>query len=691
MANPEEMLITFSEQGFLLFQLPDAEVPAATHEAVWEKAATVEPSNNIYPSVPELEQVLEAPTLHQTLKTVLGSGYRLWRHRFLHESSSKSNQAWHKDSYFGWRRMRSHRPRWVMVLYFPQDTTDLMGPTAILPGSQYFQVDHEKTTKHDPQKGEDYIHDLSTGDMKATDAQNDQARKCIDPNLEELFLTCKAGSVCVMHYDLFHRASRKLDDALCVRYMIKFQFFSVQEPVPASLRPLGVLSAKPLRLVHEETLRWIGARLEAPMAPPEASTLDQLNLDLLSQSEAARVNAAYALGRAARETCTQESALVCLREAMHHEDEALRRAASLGLMVAGPAAEASLLAVLGPGLRESAEKYVLWALGEIGTAAREVSDVLLAALKRGLEGFKNPDVGVQTMAAAAAALGLMVQRVDPTKADFSRICEHLLAAAGTCSVEGRCDETAVEHLLRQEATLSLLRACESAPQQSAMQPKLMLTLKRLARWDSSRYVMGYATEALLSLAEAGCELVVWSDVGVKSCDAHGFEHAPDVDTFLTAGQLSTLQDRRVAVDTLVAQGHLRKKGVVLRYLPEFTWEGKRLLAPRGKAERPHHSTDLDPELGSLTCVDNNQIIAYTCCRSNSYYRTPTVDHPDDWFKAETDDVVRGEFIEGWLKVELSTTARGMLLDLLQVESDCSNLKSEVQRRYCKHSDGRFPW
>ena len=38
--------------------------------------------------------------------------------------------------------MRSHHPRWVIILWYPHQVTEDMGPTGILPGATYTTIDH---------------------------------------------------------------------------------------------------------------------------------------------------------------------------------------------------------------------------------------------------------------------------------------------------------------------------------------------------------------------------------------------------------------------------------------------------------------------------------------------------------------------------------------------------------------------
>ena len=67
-------------------------------------------------------QVFEDPTVAGALTSVLGEGYAMHGHRALH-TTRDADQSWHKDSYWGLRRMRHHRPRWAMAMYYPKGAT----------------------------------------------------------------------------------------------------------------------------------------------------------------------------------------------------------------------------------------------------------------------------------------------------------------------------------------------------------------------------------------------------------------------------------------------------------------------------------------------------------------------------------------------------------------------------------------
>lgn len=217
----------------------------------------------------------------------------------------------------------------------------------------------------------------------------------------------------------------------------------------------------------------------------------------------------------------QQKILACLEAAMKEAAERCRRATGFGLAAAGEAAETTLLSILrseAPWHSEEDEapvrsqasrtgpaaKYALWALGEIGTVSPEAARALLASSSGNGQRHKESSKEHLARATATAALGLMAQHAaragDMQRALFRKICEHLIATAMPSD-----DELAPpEDLVREEAALSLLLACVAAPEWAAELPGTLPLLKLLTSLaESDRYVMAYAAEALLRLAEAG--------------------------------------------------------------------------------------------------------------------------------------------------------------------------------------------
>ena len=71
------------------------------------------------------------------LASIMGDDYYLEPHRFVHFNQPHSKgQTLHKDSF----TRRRHHTRWLVTFYYPQDTPLEMGPTGVVPGTQYTNV-----------------------------------------------------------------------------------------------------------------------------------------------------------------------------------------------------------------------------------------------------------------------------------------------------------------------------------------------------------------------------------------------------------------------------------------------------------------------------------------------------------------------------------------------------------------------
>ena len=145
------------------------------------------PGNNLLPRIPELSKVLADPAVHGALTSILGPGYLLDDHRYCHANQPGSKaQSIHQDG----GSQGDHRTRKVLLLYYPQDTPERLGPTAVLPGSQYYRERPD--------------------------------------GVDVLSLTGAAGTVIVTHYELWHGATA--NRAQRPRYMMKFLLHRMQEP-----------------------------------------------------------------------------------------------------------------------------------------------------------------------------------------------------------------------------------------------------------------------------------------------------------------------------------------------------------------------------------------------------------------------------------------------------------------------------
>ena len=179
-----------------------ADFPRPFHQSVYAQAQKIfsalgNPGNGILPAIPELADLFSHPAVTGALTSILGPGYAMHPHRHCHLTPPRqSAQRHHQDSYEDDQNVRHHRTRWAMAFYYPQDVTVDMGPTSVLPASQYY-------------------------------TSRDQAEK-----QEEVLLCGEAGAVTIVHYDLWHRATTNRSDRN--RFMMKFLFCRMEEPAAPS-------------------------------------------------------------------------------------------------------------------------------------------------------------------------------------------------------------------------------------------------------------------------------------------------------------------------------------------------------------------------------------------------------------------------------------------------------------------------
>ncbi len=169
-----------------------ADYPADFHGSIFAQLEHVihdewNPGNNILPRVPDLQEILDHPNVVGALTSILGPNFFYHPHHHCHFNPPGSEgQRLHKDGY----TRRQHRTRWVMAMYYPQDTTPDMGPTGAVPSSHY------NNTPPDPER--------------------------------EVGMAGEAGTVNIVHYDIFHRGTPNQSDKN--RYMVKFLVVRMEEP-----------------------------------------------------------------------------------------------------------------------------------------------------------------------------------------------------------------------------------------------------------------------------------------------------------------------------------------------------------------------------------------------------------------------------------------------------------------------------
>lgn len=321
--------------------------PPSFHEDIYNKleqmfAQTGNLGNNVLPLIPEIQAVFDHPIVHGAMQGVLGPNYVMHPHRYCHYNQVGSEgQVFHKDTYEGDEQVRRHRCRWTMAFYYPQDVTADMGPTAVLPGSQYYDTD------------------------ESAHAQ------------PELALCGEAGTVTIVHYDIWHRAMPNQSHK--ERYMLKFLFSRLDEPAThaeptwynqtAEWQSHGNGAAAPL---WESLWDWYQGKPNGTTngaSPAEVSTLIQT---LASEDERACLNAAYRLGRVG------EAAVPALKEALYGSCPDTRRYAEYALSNIGSPAVPMLIDALTADA-EFVRANAAYALADMGKTAREAVPALTRA------------------------------------------------------------------------------------------------------------------------------------------------------------------------------------------------------------------------------------------------------------------------------------------------------------------------
>ena len=410
----DSRLQSFIADGYTVVK---TDLPPDFHQSIYRQLAEIltaegNPGNNLLPRIPDLQQVFDQPQVAGALTSILGPGYYLHPHRFCHFNKPGSEgQRLHKDS---WSR-RHHRPRWAMAFYYPQDTPAERGPTGIVPGSHY----HNR----------------------------------LDQGKREVALTGKAGTVAIVHYDLWHRATP--NRTARNRYMVKFLFVRLEEPDGPSWDATGkpwTENGRAEAPIWHSMWTWYGGRSEGlAIDSGEQAALLQA---LMGDAEEASQAAAYALGRAGEPAVGP--LIDCLRQGAEH----VRRNAGYGLAAAGPAAVEALAQACAAG-DPAVRLAAVDSLGDMGRAGASAVPALQGALG---------DASDKVRGHAAEALGAM-GALPPA------VLEEL---AETLSDD--------DEWVRRNAALGLARL---GPAAEAVQPAVVAALN-----DPNRYVSAKAAKTL---------------------------------------------------------------------------------------------------------------------------------------------------------------------------------------------------
>ena len=301
----------FLANGYL--QL-DTQLPLDYHESLFKKFKNIigkdndfNPGNNLLPVVPELNLVFDDPIIKGALVSVLGENYMMHPHRVLHDNPPGSDaQVWHHDSYWGYKRkVHNHHPWWVMIMYYPQDIYEKIGPTGIIPGSQYI------------------AQRLADKDISGTNADG------------------KTGVCMMIHYDIWHRKMKNFTELK--RYMVKFEFIRMQQPIgitwnndsPKSINEFE-LNSRNYHPIWKSQLEWLsGGQLKSKMFGENLKNSEaQLIQDLNSADSNIIVNA---LNNLYCKNDLTEKAIDSIEKLVKHDNEYVSLSAAYSLAVQGKA------------------------------------------------------------------------------------------------------------------------------------------------------------------------------------------------------------------------------------------------------------------------------------------------------------------------------------------------------------------
>jgi hypothetical protein len=321
----------FLQHGYLTLR---TQLPAEFHQEIYRRTEEVfakegNPGNNVLPRIPQLHQVFADPVLDGALASLLGPSYIMHSHRHCHINPAHGKGGgWHKDSYWGFHKVRSHRTRWAMIFYYPQDTALDNGPTAVMPGTQCREQ------------------------RAASEAEEVHLPVCGE-----------AGTATLVHFDLWHRATP--NQTAHNRYMMKFQFTRMEEPAA----PCWNHRNPEWRdgAVATQLWQWhLGRRATAEAVDQDTPALARA---LCDGSEPVRLNAAYALGAAG------SPGVPALIDALRHQGKEVQLDAAYGLALAGRAAVPALIDALNHA-DEQARGCAAFALGDMGGQAGEAVEPL---------------------------------------------------------------------------------------------------------------------------------------------------------------------------------------------------------------------------------------------------------------------------------------------------------------------------
>ena len=156
----EKLIQEFVTRGVVVLSPESLRIPTDIHQKIYEKEKKVlHDQLRITPDlIPEILKILNAPGLVDVCDRIVGKDWAVVP--FTHNApfiSGAFDQHWHKDDNapYNGRKQRHHQSIQLEMLYYPQEVTEMMGPTKIIPFTQYWTFNHEEN--HDNFAGADHL------------------------------------------------------------------------------------------------------------------------------------------------------------------------------------------------------------------------------------------------------------------------------------------------------------------------------------------------------------------------------------------------------------------------------------------------------------------------------------------------------------------------------------------------------
>ncbi len=462
--TPDRLVLDFASRGLVVLAPESLCIPASVHDRVYAqekrlhgKGVRVTPAN-----VPAVLDLLNAPGLIDACDQLVGKNWAIVP--FTHNASFTSgarDQHWHKDDNgpYNSRKVRHHQAVQIEMLYYPQAVTELMGPTATVPYSQYWTFNHEEN--HDNFAGADHLdfgfalsgmerEPISGPDSKYARVDILHARTAHDVRMREAVTKTgwplvhefaaaplRAGSVILYSHNTFHRGNHRRDNWRTwqknPRFMWRFWLYRTtdmeSDSRTASARAtskirwnkLGVdpMTRVDLSKASDDVTsvwryhhHWIKTNQQPPPRPeaarlaPKARQAEAKRLFAQlhacdEAAEPARIGAAYKLASIG----DAKLATQLLGKALYTDRESVRRAATYGLVAVGEAATATLLKAVNSDIKW-VRKAGVYALGDASVLTNMVLQAVVARL---LE-----DSSVYIRSVAAGSLGCLGRRAIAT-------------------------------------------------------------------------------------------------------------------------------------------------------------------------------------------------------------------------------------------------------------------------------------